>query len=82
MNKIYLVINDYSNDSGLYIQEIKAFKNYDDAKKQFIDNKELIKSFDTQYNVVEDKEDYYCEYEEGNYAFYHELVYIKELEVK
>jgi hypothetical protein len=81
MNKIYLVITNYANDSGSGI-DMSAYKNYEDAKKDFDLSKEDIKSFQLGYNTIEDEKDYYCEYEEGYYSSNHELVYIKELEVK
>lgn len=81
MDKIYLVITNYANDSDSGI-DMSAYKNYEDAKKDFDLCKEDIKSYQTGYDIIEDEEDYYCEYEEGYYSSAHELVYIKELEVK
>ena len=83
MNKVYLVIRDYSCESSgnINIQNIKVFKNYFDAKLYFETEKKEIISFDLNYNDKEDKEDYYCEWESGEYLYYHELVYIEEKEV-
>lgn len=83
MEKVYLVIHNYSceNNGNIDIQNIKVFKDYFGAKKCFETIKKGIKSFELNYSSVEEKDDYYCEYECGEYFYYHELVYIKEKEV-
>lgn len=82
--KIYLVINDYSNESGgmINIQNIQAFNSYEKAKECFENEKKKIKEFKTGYDEIEDEEDTYCESVNGEYLYYHELVYIREVEVK
>ena len=82
-NKVYLVINDWSNESGgnVNMQNIKVFKDYSSAKEEFNKIKENIKSFELNYNGLEDEENSYCEFEEGEYLYCHELVYIVEKEV-
>ena len=84
MKKVYLVIQNYSNeDSGILGNEdIRIFKKYNNAKEYFDRVKKQIVSFNTGYNLIESKEDYYCESEDGEYSLHHELVYIKELEVE
>ena len=81
--KMYLVINDWSNESACQVDMIdyKLFKDYENAKKYYEEQKEKIISFDLDYNEVEEKEDYYCIFENGEYLYNHELVYIKEMEV-
>ena len=81
MDKVYLVITQYANESGSGT-DMCAYKNYEDAKKDFDLCKEDIKSFELGYNSIEEDKDYYCEYEGGYYSSYHELVYIKETEVR
>lgn len=83
MKKVYLVISNYSNESSgnIDIQNIYVFNTYDKAKSKFEKIKNEIISYDLNYNDKEDKEDYYCEWESGEYLYYHELVYIKEKEV-
>ena len=81
MDKVYLVITQYVNEGGSGT-DIGAFKTYEDAKKDFNICKEDIKSYQTGYDIIEDEEDYYCEYEDGYYSSAHELVYIKETEVR
>lgn len=84
MNKVYLVINHYSNESGgcLDIENITVFGSYEDAKKFFEEEKKNIQSFNLQYSEVDDEDDYYCEWESGEYMYYHELVKIEEKEVE
>ena len=83
MEKIYLVIRNYSCESSgnIDIQNIYVFKNYKDAEICFLREKQEIKSYNLGYSEVEEKNDYYCEYENGEYLYYHELVYIEEKEV-
>lgn len=82
--KIYLVISDYSNESSgnIDIENIYAFKDYENAKKKFEEIKKEIISFDLQYNDTEERENYYCEWETGEYLYYHELVMIKEVKLQ
>lgn len=83
MEKVYLVIRNYSCESSgnIDIENIYAFKNYEDAKFCFEKERKEIKSFDLGYDEIEDKKDYYCESVDGEYLYYHELVYIKEVGV-
>ena len=84
MKKIYLVIRDYScADNGTIGEnEIRVFKKRDKAQEYFEKMKKQIISFNTGYNNIESEKDYYCESEEGEYSYYHELVYIEEKEVE
>lgn len=83
MKYVYLVIENYSCESSgnIDIQSVYVFKDYENAKKQFNVVKNNIKHLETGYDEIEEKEDYYCEYENGEYLYYHELVYIKKEEV-
>lgn len=83
INKVYIVIENYSSESSgnIDIQSIYVFKNYDKAKEQFEKIKRSIKHLELGYSEIEESKDYYCEYENGEYLYYHELVYIKEEEV-
>ena len=83
MNKVYLVISNYSNQNSgnIDIQNIIAFDTYEKAKEYFEKEKAKIKSFDLGYDEIEEIEDYYCESINGEYLYYHELVYIEEKEV-
>lgn len=78
--KLYLVISNYSNESNgsIDIENIYVYKTYESAKKKFEEIKKEIISFDLQYDDIEDREDYYCEWETNEYLYYHELVMIKE----
>lgn len=82
MEKIYLVINAWSNDNAFDMQNVEAFEKYEDAKKSFERIKKEIKSFNTGYDEITDEKDYYCESINGEYIYYHELVYILEKELK
>ena len=81
MNKVYLVVescaNDNINETNIYV-----YDSYDKAKEKFEEEKQLIISFDLGYDTIEDEKDSYCEYDEGYYRDYHELVYIEEKEVR
>ncbi len=83
MNKVYLVIRNWSCESSgnVDMQNIYVFKNYADAYKCFKTEKDEIKSFNTGYDEIVDEDNYYCESVNGEYLYYHELVYIKEKEV-
>ena len=81
MEKVYLVIQSWSNDSDFDIQSILVYKNYEDARKEFLKIKEEIKNLNTGYDEIEDSEDYYCESINGEYIYNHELVYIEEQEL-
>ena len=83
MKKVYLVINNYSNanSENIDIENIRVFNNYDNAKKCFEEEKNKIKQFKLNYSTIIDEKDYYCEQEDGEYLYYHELVYIKEKEI-
>ena len=83
MNKVYLVIRDWSSgDSGeINMQHIEVWKDYESAKVSFERQKREIKSFETNFDEIEDTKDYYCESINGEYLYYHELVYIEEKEV-
>ena len=82
MNKVYLVIEDYANDSDLISESyVNVFATYEKAKKHFNLVKERIISYDLGYDDIEEKEDYYCEWQSGEYHYYHELVHIEEKEV-
>jgi hypothetical protein len=78
---MYLVLNSYSNCSAFDMQSFKLFKNYEDAKKYFEEEKQKIKSFDLGYDEIQDEENLYCESINGEYIYNHELVQIIELEV-
>lgn len=82
MNKVYLVIEDYANDSDLISESyVNVFATYEKAKEYFDKVKQQIISYDLNYDDLEEKENYYCEWESGEYLYYHELVYIEEKEV-
>lgn len=84
MNKIYLVIQNWSCESSGNIDMVnyKVFSNYEKAKEYFNKIKSEIISYNLGYGEIEESKDYYCESENGEYLYYHELVYIKELEVQ
>lgn len=84
MSKVYLVIRNYSCESSgnIDIQSIEVFSNKDSATIRFREIKEEIKSYELGYSEIEEQENYYCESENGEYLYYHELVYIEEKEVK
>lgn len=84
LKNVYLVINNWSNERvrQVDIQNISVFHNYEDAKKCFEEKKNEIKSFDLGYDEITDDEDYYCESINGEYLYYHELVYIQKKEIK
>jgi len=83
MNKVYLVINNWSSESSgnVDMQSIYAFKDYNNAKVKFNEIKEQIKNYNLGYDEIQDEKDYYCESVNGEYLYYHELVYIQEKEV-
>ena len=82
--KMYLVINHWSNESSCQndIEAIKLFKNYDKAREYFEIVKNNIKSYDYGYSEIEEDIDYYCEYENGEYLYNHDLVKIQKIEVE
>ena len=84
MKKIYLVIRNYScADNGAIDEEdIRVFKKRDKAQEYFKKMKKQIVGFNTGYNLIENEEDYYCESMDGEFSYYHELVYIQEKEVE
>jgi len=83
MEKVWLVIRDYSCESSgnIDIEDIKVFGSYFDAKLCFETEKKEIKSMNLGYSEVDDEDDRYCEYENGEYLYYHEQVKIVEKEV-
>ena len=83
MKYVYLVIHDWSCESNgnVDMQSIYVFKNYENAKTKVNEIKEQIINFNLGYDEIEEKEDYYCESVNGEYLYYHELVYIKKKEV-
>ena len=81
MEKVYLVIQSWSNDSDFDMENISIYKNYEDARREFEEIKKQIKSYNTGYDEIEDSEDYYCESINGEYIYNHELVYIEEKEL-
>lgn len=83
MNKVYLVINNWSSESSgnVDMQSIYVFKDYNNAKVKFNEIKEQINNYNLGYDEIQDEKDYYCESVNGEYLYYHELVYIEEKEV-
>lgn len=83
LEKVYLVIHNWSCESSgnVDMQDIYVWKDYESAKFQFERIRREIKSYDLGYGEIEDTKDYYCESEDGEYLYYHELVYIEEKEI-
>ena len=81
MNKMYLVVRDWATMEGGNMTTHKLFKSYEGASNYFQRQKEAIIELKTNYGEITDRKDYYCEFENGEYSYWHELVYIKELEV-
>lgn len=78
MKKVYLVVEEYTTDFDKG-NDIKVFKDYNDAKKYFNERLEDVKqmSYDV-FNIVEDS----CEaYVDGEYTYYHTCLNIVEKEV-
>lgn len=84
MEKVYLVTQHYSCESsgcvGMYGFR-GVYKNYEDAKKKFNEIKKEIKSYNLGYDVIDEDENSYCEYINGEYLYYHEYVEIVEKEL-
>lgn len=84
MEKVYLVTQHYSCESSGCVDMYGfrgVYKNYEDAKKKFEEIKEGIKSYKLGYSGIEEDDNFYCEFEEGEYIYYHEQVEIKEMEL-
>jgi hypothetical protein len=79
MENVYLVIRNCSCESSgtINMQSIKVFADYKSAKKEFEEQKKEIKNYNLGYDEIEDEKDYYCESVDGEYLYYHELVYIR-----
>lgn len=84
MNKMYLVVYSWSEEktSNIDMVSYKLFSDYKNAKKHFNKIKQEIIDCKFNYGEIEESKDYYCESENGEYLYYHELVYIKELEIE
>ena len=84
MNKVYLVVKSWSEERTGNIDMVyyKLFKDYEKAKEYFEKEKQTIIDYHLNYDYIEDSKDFYCESVEGEYLYYHELVYIKEMEIE
>ena len=83
MEKVYVVMESYTNaDEGINEYNLSVFSTYEKAKEHFNKVKEKIKSYDLGYNYCEDDEDYYCEWESGEYLYFHGNVSIMERKVQ
>lgn len=84
MNKMYLVVYNWSEEktSNIDMVRYKLFNNYEKAKEYFNKVKQDIIDCNLGYGEIEETKDYYCESINGEYLYYHELVYIKELEIE
>ena len=82
-DKMYLVVNNWSEeDSGnVDMETFMLFSKIEDARCYFNEKKEEIINNNYGYDNIEEEEDYYCESVNGEYLYYHDLVYIREIEV-
>lgn len=81
--KVYAVIEDYINSYTLVNNfYVEVFATYEKAKEYFNEVRQQIIEYELGFNECEDKEDYYCEYESGEYQYNHSSVEILEREVK
>lgn len=83
MKKIYLVVSSAVNDCEDYGIGTIAFDSRAKAEKffrsQVEQEKEAIKDFDW---VIEESEDSFCAYEDGNYSANHTIQEIREMVVE
>lgn len=83
MEKVYIVMESYANAcSGIDDFNLSVFSTYEKAKEHFNKVKEKIKSHNNRYNDYEDEEDYYCEWESGEFLYFHENVRLMERKVQ
>ena len=82
MEKMYLVIQDWSVGHEVEMASYQLFRKYEDANEYLEKIKEEIKSRDYGWDEKDEMEDYYCEYVNGEYIYNHDLVRIEEMEVR
>lgn len=79
-NKVYVVVEDwgYECEYGVNITLFNDFQNALDYKDKCAND---IKQETSNYDIVEETEKSFSAYEDGNYRYSHNDVYIEEKEV-